>query len=58
MSKESFALDANGSLRFKSPALKKLVQCLLEGLTRKIPALNYLKFVFEEAFKKVNMQQI
>lgn len=38
--------------------LKRTLMCLFEGLTRKIAAFNYLRFIYSEPFSKVNLDII
>lgn len=32
--------------------------CFMEGLTRKLPAFNFLKFIYAEPFSKINLFKI
>lgn len=45
ISQSDFELDEIGNRKYKNQNLKLVVQCLFEGLTRKIPAMNYLRYV-------------
>lgn len=54
----SFLSDDIGNIKFKSKALSVMVQCLFEGLTRKISSLNYLRFFYSNILKKVNIHII
>jgi len=35
-----------------------MIVCLFEGVTRKIPSFNFLRFVYAEPFNPINMYQI
>lgn len=55
ISQEHFKKDSIGQVQFKSEALRQIVMCLFEGITRKIPSFNFLRFVFAGPFNRVNM---
>ena len=58
ISQDHFAKDSIGQVQFKSEALRQIIMCLFEGITRKIPAFNFLRFVFAGPFNRVNMYQM
>ena len=45
-------------VKIKDNALRETITCLFEGLTRKIPAFNYLRFVFQQPFNRINLFSI
>lgn len=53
---DSFQLNALGNLEMKN--YKDIVFGLFEGLTRQETAHNYLKYVFQQAFTKVDLLQV
>lgn len=55
---DKFGFDYLGNICIKDEALLKVILCLFEGMTRKIPAFNYLKFVFAGPFQRINLQQM
>lgn len=46
ITKEKLSRDPLNNLYISDTALKATINCLFEGLTRKIPAFNYLRFVY------------
>ncbi len=44
--KEHFYKDEMDNVKIRDNDLRETITCLFEGLTRKIPAFNYLRFVF------------
>lgn len=59
ISADSFEKDPEmKTIRFKDKILEKTMMCMFEGLTRKIPAFNYLKFVYAGPFSKINLFSI
>lgn len=55
ISTDKFNRDSVGQVQFKDQALRQLIMCLFEGVTRKIPSFNYLRFVYAGPFNRVNM---
>jgi hypothetical protein len=47
-----------GCVNIKDPVLNKTLMCLFEGLTRKIPAFHFLKFIYAGPFSKMRMFDI
>ena len=58
LTKDKFGVDYLGNICIADEALLKVILCLFEGMTRKIPAFNYLKFVFAGPFQRINLQQM
>ena len=58
LTKDKFGVDYLGNICITDEALLKVILCLFEGMTRKIPAFNYLKFVFAGPFQRINLQQM
>jgi len=48
---DNFEKDLLGQVCIRNGPLKQAIQCLMEGLTRKIPAVNFLSHVYTEDFK-------
>ena len=55
ISTDKFYRDSIGQVQFTDKTLIQLIMCLFEGVTRKIPSLNYLRFIYTEPFSKVDM---
>jgi hypothetical protein len=55
---DKFARDALNNVYIKDDALRDTLMCLFEGLTRKTPSFNYLRFVFSGTFTKISMFMI
>lgn len=53
-----FAKNSLGYTYIKDEVLEKTILCIFEGLTRKMPAFNFLRFIFAGPFNKINMYQI
>lgn len=58
MTAASFEEDTLKCKRIKDKVLKRTVMCLFEGLTRKIPAFNYLRFIYSGPFNRINLYQM
>ncbi len=58
ITKNKFERDHMGNIRIKDEALFQTIMCLFEGLTRKVPAFNFLRFVFAGPFNKLTLYQI
>ncbi len=50
-----FEEDTLKNKRIKDKVLKRTLMCLFEGLTRKIPAFNYLRFIYSGPFNRINL---
>jgi len=48
---ESFEKDSLDQVCLKNGPLKRAIQCLFEGLTRKIPAIHFLRHIYTEDFR-------
>ena len=55
---KDFEIDKVGQKSIKNKVLKEAICCLFEGLTRKIPAINFLRNVFTKVFSKLNIHNI
>lgn len=43
---DRFEKDKLDQICIKNEALKQAIRCLMEGLTRKIPAINFLRYIY------------
>lgn len=47
-----------GNVVFKNRVLLKTVHLLFEGLTRRLSSFELLKYLYQGAFKEINVHQI
>ena len=55
---EKFGKNHLGYLEIKDKTLERTLMCIFEGLSRKMPAFNYLRFIFAGPFNKINLYTI
>jgi hypothetical protein len=55
---DRFDKDKLDQLCIKNEALKQAIRCLMEGLTRKIPAINFLRHVYTQVFSRLCLHNI
>ena len=52
---DNFYKDEMENIQFKEQNLKAAIMCLFEGLTKKLSAFNYVRFVFQVPFSWFNL---
>ena len=52
---EKFGKNSLKNTYIKDKVLGKTLMCIFEGLTRKMTALNYLRFIFAGPFDKISL---
>jgi hypothetical protein len=55
MRQVKFGTDTNEKKVILDPQQAEVIKCLFEGLTQKVPAVNFLTFVFTGLIKSVNI---
>ena len=55
MRQVKFGTDTIGNKVILDPQQAEVIKCLFEGLTQKVPAFNFLSFVFTGQIKSVNI---
>ena len=54
----SFLKDEFGNYKFSDKAAKIMVQCFFEGITRKLPSITFLRYIYSGTFTNFNVHEI